>query len=174
MSVLPLDGVRLVVTLPPAEHFSGVSSEMARDHVPTLRRLGAAVYEFDTSAFYQNDFTKLQEQIKDVASFRADAVIGVPNAGYAAQINLEDGDVQKNVFFDILELPTILYWDHALIQAPGYVLRSWPSKPFYSTGMVRQSLRALLLHPLVYNFFNDFGPNFGTSQIGHCDFRSTR
>ena len=170
MAALPLSELRLIATLPPVEHFSGVGFELARVLISALRQLGATVLEFDTSDFYRNDLRALQRQIDDVKSFKPDGVIALPSAGYAVEIMMEDGGIPKNVFLDILELPTILYWDHALIHAPRYVVRHWPSKPLYSTGNVKGLLRSLFSHPLAFHIFPDTGHISEFQRMGIATF----
>ncbi|SEC60069.1 Glycosyl transferases group 1 [Rhizobiales bacterium GAS191] len=155
MSASPISGLRLVATMPPALHFNGVAFEIARNQVDILRQLGASVYGFDTSPFYKNDLITLQSQIDDVRTFKPHAVLSLPSAGYAVEIVMDDGEAPRNVFLDILELPTILYWDHALVHASRYVTPSWPASPFYSARGVKQSLQSLLTHPLAFHYFPD-------------------
>jgi hypothetical protein len=165
-----LSGLRLLATLPPSDDFSGTNAEIARVHISALRQLGATVCEFDTSPFYTGHRNALWSQIEAAKDFRAHAVISVPNAGYAAQLVLEDDDIVRNVFMDILELPTIFLWDHALVQAPRYVLPFWPPEPLYSTPGVKQAIRSLLLHPLSFHLFFDTGQISEFRRLGIASF----
>ena len=177
MTKLHLTGLRLIATLPPAEHFGGANLQIARVFVSTLRGLGATIYEFDTSSFYRNDQSALRREIQAAKGVQVDAVISTPNAGYVAELTIEDDANLQNVFLDVLALPTICIWDHALIQAPRYVLKHWPSKPLYSKGNVKQALRALLSHPLSFHIFSDSGQvsefcRLGVAEFDHENFQT--
>ena len=165
-----LSGLRLVATLPPVEHFWGANAAITRVQLSALRELGATVYEFDTSPFYRSDHNALQSQVSAVKDFQPDAVIALPTAGYAAEVMVEDGAIARNLFLDILELPTIFCWDHALVHAPRYVLQFWPPEPLYSTPDVKQALRSLLMHPLSFHFFCDTGYISEFRRLGIASF----
>jgi len=159
MSRRPLFGLRLVATLPPREWFGGVDFARARDQVAALIELGASVYEFDVTAVYAPDRSEFQAQIDGIRAFKPDAVIGTPHAGYAVQsvtTNTETGR-PRNIFFDQLELPTVLYWDHFLTQAPYYIIHPWPRTPSESVAGSFDQLRKLLAHPRTVHFFPDSG-----------------
>ena len=169
--------LRLIATLPPPQHFAGCALDIARDRIAALRALGATVREFDTSAFYADDRATLQPQIDDLRSFQADAVIGMPNAGYAVEIVVRDGSPEgevRNLFLDVLALPTILYWDHPLVQSPKYVVPSWPSSPGESTDGVLGRIRRLMRHPLAVHFFPDSGQLSELRRLGVADFGGDR
>ena len=155
----PLSGLRLVVTLPPRDWFGGVDHARARDQIAALTKLGASVYEFDVASMYMPDRSQLQAQIEGIRAFKPDAVIGTPHAGYAVQggmANVESGR-PFNIFFDQLDLPTVLYWDHFLTQAPYYILHPWPRTPDESATGALDQLRKLLAHPRTVHFFPDSG-----------------
>lgn len=176
MASTPLSGLRLAVTLPPADFFSGCDLTIARDHVFALRQLGAVVYEFDTTPAYKRDSTGLQQQLDDLRSFRADAAIGAPHAGYAIQPfkalrRSRDRDaLPSHPFLDELELPTFLYWDHALLQLPRYLVSAWPHGPEDSNAGVRQRLRALFNHPRAVHLFSDSGQIAELHRLGIAEF----
>jgi hypothetical protein len=156
-----LSGLRLVVTMPPIEFFGGLDRRRAKDHAAALRTLGASVYEFETAAVYRNDRPALQRQIEDIRTFSPDGVVGTQHGGYAIQGGMmyePDSSARespKNLFLDVLGLPTIVYWDHVLTQAPRYVIPSWPSLPEESEPGVMSGLNALLAHPNAMHFFPD-------------------
>ena len=172
----PLSGLRFVVTLPPAHFFSGCDLAIARDHVVALRELGAAVYEFDTAPSYAKKSAELQQQVDDLQRFRADAVIGAPHAGYAIQAFTsfsggQDPDaIPRNLFLDDLDLPTFLYWDHALLQLPFYLLSQWPRGPEQSKAGVLRLLRAVFTHPRASHFFPDTGQIAELRRLGIAEF----
>ena len=167
----PLAGLRLVVTLPPAASWFGRDLALAKDHALALRALGAKVLAFDTSPCYQGERTRLGRQIDAVRRFRPDAVISTPQAAYALWPRwLEDGAVgtaaEKRIFLDLLALPTVVYWDHVLTQAPMYWLASWPVTVEDSHNGVMERLRQLFRHPRVYHFFPDSGHIAEVNRLG--------
>ena len=170
-SATPLSGLRLVVTLPPPGFFGGLDRRRADDHAAALRALGASVYEFKTEATYWKDRAALASQIADIKAFAPDAVIGTQHAGYAIQGGMiHDHDrpenEPRNLFLDVLELPTVLYWDHVLTQAARYLIESWPSSPQESASGMMPKLKRLLAHPLAMHFFPDSGHAAELRKIG--------
>ncbi len=175
-SSLPLSGLRLAVTLPPVDFFSGCDLAIARDHVHALRQLGATVYEFDTTPAYGKRRDELQQQVDELRRFRPDAAIGAPHAGYAIQpfIKLgrsqDRGALPRNPFLDDLGLPTLLYWDHSLLQLPRYLVPKWPGAPNESKAGVLQQLRAFFDHPRACHFFPDTGQIAALRRLGIAEF----
>ena len=176
MASLPLSGLRLAVTLPPAHFFSGCDLAIARDHVFALRQLGAVVYEFDTTHAYMGSKSELRTQLDDLRSFQPDAAIGAPHAGYAVQPFVprrrdQGGDTTLgHLFLDELDLPTLLYWDHALLQLPKYLVSRWPRSPGKSSAGVLAQLRAVFKHPRAFHFFPDSGQISALHDLGIADF----
>jgi hypothetical protein len=167
-----LAGLRLVATLPPRRFFGANNLARAIDQIAALRNLGAAVYEFDTEAVYANDLSKIEQQKNDIRAFRADAVIGTPHAGYVVQggmlrpsaISLRQ--VRRNLFIDELDLPVLLFWDHALTQAARYLLDRWPAYPWESQAGALAVLTGIFSHPNAAHFFPDSGHAEALGKMG--------
>jgi glycosyl transferase family 1 len=171
----PLSGLRLVVTLPPPHFFGGLDRRRADDHAAALRALGASIYELSTEAVYRNDKAALARQIAEIHVFAPDAVIGTPHAGYALQGGMiaepdSGGGTSRNLFLDLLKVPTILYWDHVLTQAARYLIPSWPGGPQESVPDVAARLKHLLMHPLAVHFFPDSGHVAELERMGLATF----
>jgi hypothetical protein len=157
--------------MPPSHFWWGRDLVSAKSHRHALRRLGAEIFEFDTAPFCRKDFRMLRQQIEDARRFRPDAAVSTPHAGYAAAVKwFEEGAsgelVASNVFLDVLHLPTVLYWDHVLTQAPMYVMPEWPAAADDSRRGVIEQLRALFNHPLAYHFFPDSGHIAEVDKLG--------
>jgi hypothetical protein len=166
----PLAGLRLVVTMPPSQHWHGRDLALARDHATALRSLGATIFEFDTEPFFRSDHSALQRQIAEVRDFGADAAISAPHAKFAAAIrwtgeSSDEIDAGNNVFLDLLELPTLLYWDHVLTQAM-FMVPFPPSAPADSQGGTVEKLRTLFNHPRAFHFFPDTGHIAELGRLG--------
>ena len=72
MSNLPLYGLRLVVTLPPAQHFWGCALAIAKDSIDAICELGGVVHEFDTAPFFLGDQTHTHgSRLRILRHFRA-------------------------------------------------------------------------------------------------------
>jgi hypothetical protein len=173
---MSLAGLRLVVTLPPKPYFGGLDRRRAEDHADALRSLGATIYEFKTEAVYCNDRSTLQRQIEDIRAFAPDAVIGTQHSGYAIQGGMmpDDGPTSygqsRNLFLDVLDLPTVLYWDQVLPQAARYVLPLWPSLPEGSQHGAVRRLKELMMHPRAMHFFPDTGHSAELNKMGIISF----
>ena len=165
----PLAGLRLIVTMPPSGFFGGVERRRAIDQARALRQIGAKLYPFETSLVYRDDRLALQDEVAKMRAFGADAVIGAQHAGYALQggmvANGPHGGL-TNLFLDVLELPTLLYWDQALTQASRYFIRSWPTGPSESRSGALGRLRELMTHPLAVHFFPDSGHKAEFERLG--------
>ena len=171
----PLAGLRLVATLPPPGFFGGLDRRRADDHAASLRALGASVYEFATEAIYWNDRASLDRQIQDIRAFAPDAVIGTQHAGYALQgAMVSDPDglqiAPRNLFLDVLRVPTVLFWDHVLTQAARYTIQRWPKDPQDSAPGTVSRLKRLLQHPLALHFFPDSGHVAELERMGLASF----
>lgn len=172
---LPLAKSRLVATLPPAKFFGGNNLRRAQHQIAALRRLGAAVYEFDTTAVYLSDHTAIERQKDEIRSFNADAVVSTPNAGYVVQGGLIfENTSSRNLFLDDLELPAILFWDHALTQPASYLLTPQPAQPSESQAGAISVLRALFCDPRIEHYFPDSGHLRVLDRLGIASFDDTR
>jgi Glycosyl transferases group 1 len=156
----PLLGLNLAITMPPAHYFGGCDLAIAAQHASALRRLGAIVYELDTTPFHARDRGGIERQVKSLDHFQLDAIISSPQAGYAVDgvISLsEKHNSIQHLFLDRLNIPTIFYWDHVLIQTPKYLTPEWPTDSCHSKAGVIRRLQNLFTHPLAYHYFPDTG-----------------
>jgi hypothetical protein len=174
--IMSLAGLRLVVTLPPPTFFGGLDRQRAVDHADALRNLGAKVYEFNTEAVYHEDQSAIGRQIEEIRAFNPDAVIGTQHSGYAIQGGMmptpdpSAHELAQNLFLDVLELPTLLYWDHVIPQSARYLLPSWPSLPNEAQSGVVCRLKKLMAHPCAMHFFPDSGHAAELSKLGIISF----
>jgi hypothetical protein len=97
-------------------------------------------------------------------------VIGTPHAGFLIQEYLLPNYLQRscsrNFFIDELELPVVLFWDHAHLQSARYLLQPWPTTPSQSGAGARETLKNLFTHPNVVHFFPDTGHAHEISKLG--------
>ena len=157
----PLANCRLVATLPPKSFFGGNNLLKAIGHIEALKALGATVYSFDTEPVYAGDRSKIERQRNEIISFRPHAVIGTPHAGYVVQGGMiatpASPQGYRNIFFDDLELPAVLYWDHALTQPAHYLLGPLPAHPSESREGVLIALKRFFQRSNIVHFIPDTG-----------------
>jgi len=150
----PLSGLRIAVTLPLPNWFGGVDYDFAIEMSDELRSLGAEVFELDVSPFIARNQPGMLHAIEAAKRFRADVAMSIPNQGYAMYCKAPAGE---NVLLDILQIPTIMLWDHGLLQLPEQILRPWPLKPSETAGGSIRRIRQILDHPLFVHYSPDRG-----------------
>jgi hypothetical protein len=147
-----LEGLRVIVTVPPHTWTGGLDFNYAVEMVEQLRADGAMVFELDTSGFIVRNAAYVHEAVQSMKTFRADVAMSLPNAGYAILCRTPG---QRHVFTDVLQIPTIMLWDHGLFQFPKLCLEPLPETPEQSAVDALQRLRAALEHPLYYHYAPD-------------------
>jgi hypothetical protein len=156
---LPLRGLRVVATTPPGDWFYGLARQYATLYADTLRAMGARVMTIAVVPFLADDDPRAKETVKEVAAFRPDLAFGLHDAGYAmlCRARRRPDLAPTNVFVDWLELPTVLLWDHALLQFAPILLGELPDHPDHSRPGCLATLRAELSHPLFLHVARDSG-----------------
>ena len=159
----PLAGLRVAITLPPHGWFGGVDYNFAIEMSEELRALGATVFDVDVAGFTSQNEIYIAGVIEALRAFRPQVAVSLPNALY---ILLCRGGVGKNIFRDILQIPSIMLWDHGLLQLPRQILNHNPGSPEESqSGAVRQIRRALN-HPLYLHYSPDQGHIAALDRLG--------
>ena len=158
----PLSGLRVVATMPPHTWFGGVDYNFAVEMAAELRDLGATVFELDTGGFITHNELSAESAIEALKSFRPDVAISLPNAGYALLCRTSN----QNVFRDILQIPTLMLWDHGLLQFPKLVLDPLPTNAHEARGGAIQRLRQMLDHPLYFHYSPDRGHISALDKLG--------
>jgi glycosyl transferase family 1 len=85
--------------------------------------------------------------------------MGLHDAGYAVYCRARrtPQEAPTNIFVDWLELPTILFWDHAMLQFAPILLGRLPDHPDDSVAGCLELFRAELSHPLYVHVARDSG-----------------
>jgi hypothetical protein len=148
----PLNGLRIVATLPPHPWFGGIDYNFAIEMTEELRRMGATVFDLHVGGFIARNDIYIREAIEALKSFRPDVAISLPNALY---ILLCVTPKHENIFRDILQIPTLMLWDHGLLQLPYQILGPLPSTPAESRGGSIRRLKKVLDHPLYVHYSPD-------------------
>lgn len=162
----PLTGLRIIATMPPHTWFGGVDFNFAVEMVAELRDLGATVLELDTGGFVTGNELYIERVLSASKSFQADVAVSLPNAGYALLCNTFE---RKNLFHDILQIPTIMLWDHGLLQFPKMVLAPLPKNAAEATGGSIARIRRLLDRPLYHHYSPDKGHIAVMDKLGIID-----
>ena len=131
-----------------------------------LRGLGAVVFDLDVECFVARNERQIENAIAALKSFRADVAISLPNAGYALLCATLE---QKNVFSEILGIPTVMLWDHGLLQFPKLILEPLPKRPVEAMAGSIQRLRDSLDHPCYAHYSPDRGHIAALDKLGVID-----
>ena len=162
----PLKGLRLVATMPPHPWFGGVDYNFAVEMTEELRTLGAEVFEVDVAGFTTQNDVYMRGVVQAVRSFRPDVAVALPNSLYALLCSTPQ---QENLFRDILEIPTLMLWDHGLLQMPRQILGAPPNRPEDARGGSIRRLRKALDHPLYLHYSPDRGHIEAMHKLGVVD-----
>jgi len=159
----PLEGLRLAVTMPPHPWFGGVDFNFAVEMADELRQLGAEVFEVDVASFISGNDVYIKNTVEALRSFRCDVAVSLPNSLY---VLLCSTPKQENLFRDIVQIPTVMLWDHGLLQLPRQILGAPPSTPAQATGGSIRRIRKILDHPLYIHYSPDRGHIDAFDRLG--------
>ena len=149
--------------MPPPAWFGGVDRKFAADMIRNLEEMGADLLQIDMARLLARDEAYVPRILSDLRSFQPDVALGTPNAGYAVLTSDSKG---RNLFSDILEIPTLLIWDHGALQFAGLLLQPLPTGvPESSDGCIGR-LRKALDHPLFLHYSPDRGHTAVMRDLG--------
>jgi len=159
----PLAGLKVVATIPPHVWFGGVDYNFAVEMAEELRDLGAEVFELDVAGFHSGNANYIQGAIEALKRFKPDVALPLPNALYALLCVTRDG---KNILRDILQIPTVMLWDHGLLQLPRQILNHLPATPGEAQPGALQRIKRELNHPLYFHYSPDRGHIAALDRLG--------
>lgn len=162
----PLAGLRVAVTIPPTPWFGGIDYAFAIEMADEIRALGAVVFELDVYPCALRNRVYVDDAIAALRSFRPDVAVSLPNSGYALHCVTTAGE---NIFADVLQIPTIMLWDHGLLQFPSHVLAPLPREPEAAADGSIERLRKVLNHPLYLHYSPDRGHLEQMGRLGLID-----
>jgi len=162
----PLEGLRVVATMPPHPWFGGIDYNFAVEMRDELRALGASVFDLHVGSLITRNDLYIRDSIQALKSFKPDVAISLPNALYALQCKTLKNE---NIFKDVLEIPTLMLWDHGLLQLPQQILEPLPATPAQSVGGSLRRLRKALDHPLYVHYSPDRGHIAVLDKLGVID-----
>jgi len=161
-----LSGLKIVATIPPHPWFGGIDYNFAIEMSDELRALGADVFDLDVAAFHNGNEIYIKDAIEQMRRFRPDVAIALPNSLYALHCRTPKGE---QVFKDILQIPTLMLWDHGLLQHPRFILAHHPYQPAESIGGSIRRMRKALNHPLYIHYSPDRGHIEAFHRLGVID-----
>jgi glycosyl transferase family 1 len=160
--------LRIVVTRPPEAWFYGLARQYADLYTETLRSMGATLMVVPIEPFLSETHRGAAiALIEEIKSFRPDVAVGLHDAGYAISCRLrrrEDGPF-INVFAEWLGVPTVLIWDHALLQFASILIRL-PDRPDESVPGCLSLFQRELSHPLFLHAARDSGHRQAVHDLG--------
>ena len=157
--------------MPPHPWFGGIDYNFAVEMRDELRALGADVYDLSVGSCITRNDVYIRDTIQALKSFKPHVAISLPNALYAFQCNTIKNE---NIFKDILEIPTLMLWDHGLLQLPQQILGPLPASPAQSIGGSLRRLRKALDHPLYLHYSPDRGHIAAFEKLGVIDSSKVR
>ena len=165
--MIDLRSARLVATVAPEQWFGGYDRNAGLKELSNLERaLGCTFYRFDVAPFFEGNETAQWQAVEDLRAFAPQAALGLPNAGYPLLCRVRVGHRRVNVFTEVLGIPTILPWDHAILQFPSLILGPLPDVPEYSAEGAILRVRVQLDHPLYHHLALDSGHVSEMRRIG--------
>jgi hypothetical protein len=159
----PLEGLRIVATLPPHNWFGGIDYNFAIEMTDELRQMGAEVFDLHVAGFITQNDIYVRNAIEALRSFRPDVAISLPNALYILLCTVPD---QQNVFRDVLQIPSLMLWDHGLLQLPQQIVGPLPLNPNESTTGCIRRMKRVLNHPLYLHYSPDSGHITALDKMG--------
>jgi hypothetical protein len=176
---------RLIVALPPRSFFAGNDRQNAEELIRSLRVHYPNTFVFDVGVYLGDSRAEAETLIEDAKTFGADVAIGVPNASYVLMLDEKQRRLKyeppgtlsslrrwlrstapENVFADVLNVPTVLLWDHILTQ-PSYPIFGW--LPFSLSAAKYGALARLrrgLANPRYRHFIPDSGHIAALDELG--------
>jgi len=163
-----LRGLRVVVTVPPEGWFYGLARQYGALYADVLRQAGAAVLGIPIEPFSSGRQGDAEDVLRAARRFRPDVAIGLHDAGYALLCGMPRGraPAAANLFVDGLGVPTVLLWDHALLQFAPILLGALPDHPDGSRAGCLRRFREGLSHPLYLHAVRDSGQREMVHALG--------
>jgi len=159
----PLRGLKVAVTVPPDAWFGSVDYKFALDMIRNLEEMGADLIRIDIARLTARDAGYVDAILSDLRAFQPDVALSTPNAGYALLVTDTEG---RNLFRDLLEIPTLLIWDHGVLQFSREVLNPLPDGLEESSSGCIERLRNALDHPLFIHYSPDRGHTAVMRKMG--------
>lgn len=156
----PLAGLRVAATVPPRRWFYGLARQYAVLYAQTLRSLGATVHPVPVAPFTGRSLVPAGPAVAAARRFRPDIAIGLHDASYALYCTAGragGSGGRANLFAEVLDVPTILLWDHAPLQAASILLRPLARSPEASRSGCIAALRSGLASPRYLHVVRDSG-----------------
>ena len=159
---------RIAVTVPPDHWFHGIAKALFEIYRQGLVELGLAVFDVPVEPFIAVDPIRIGFLAEELRGFRPDLAFGLPKGSYALLCRLpprRDGS-RPNLFTEILDIPTICFWDHAPVELADQMLTPLPAEPDLSMPGAIEALRRVLTHPRLVHWSRDSGQTRIMTDLG--------
>jgi hypothetical protein len=166
--VLDVPFKRVAVTVPPRGWFHGIAHAIFQHYRQGLVDLGMTVADVPVEPFASNDVGRIREIAESLRHFGPDLAFGLPKGAYAliCRMPARRGGTRPNLFTDVLDIPTICYWDHAPLELVDQVLGPLPDDSSRSTAGVMDAMREAMTHPRVVHWSRDGAQTAIMSELG--------
>ena len=158
---------RIAVTAPPASW--GKDRDAAQLCWGVLEDLGMELFHVDVGLLWNGAAADILAHVRDIRAFHPDMAIATPNAGYAMLAWVEDGGARRNLFLDLLEVPTLVTWDSVAQFAHQLSKDRLARHPDQSCPGILAQLRAILNHPLMVHAAYDRSQIAVMERLGVVD-----
>jgi hypothetical protein len=158
---------RIAVTVPPEAWFHGIAAAMFRLYRQALRDLGCEIFDVPVEALLAYETARTNAVISALRDFRPDCAFGLHKGSYAliCRVPRRFG-YRPNLFTDVLNLPTIILWDHAPLDLADQLLSPHPGSPAASRRGALASLRRTLTDPRLIHWSPDTGQTALMLRLG--------
>ena len=129
--------------MPPDGWFHGITAAIYRIYRRTLVDLGLAVFDVPVDAFLPPDVVRIAALLEKLRAFQPEVALGLNKGSYALICRMparRDG-WRPNLFTDVLDIPTICFWDHAPFELANQLLTPHAAEPAESTSGALESLK---------------------------------
>lgn len=166
MSLVPFR--RIAVTIPPADWFHGIAADLAGIYRAGLVELGMDVFDVPVDAFFPPDAWRIERLTRALQAFAPELAMGLSHGSYALICRLPPGrdGTRRNLFTDVLDVPTICLWDHAPLELADQVLGPLPTEAAQSQAGALTDLRRALDHPRLIHWSRDRGQSRVMTELG--------
>jgi hypothetical protein len=159
---------RIAVTRPPDDWFHGISRAIFEICRQGFVDLGLEVFEVPIDLFLYPDVGRISALLSDLRAFQPDVACGLTHGLHAMVCRMPEGrdGYRANLFTEVLDIPTICYWDHAPLDLADQLLQPHPKSPGESAAGAMETLRRTLTHPRLIHWSRDSGQSRIMRELG--------
>jgi hypothetical protein len=159
------------VTAPPPGWFYGIAADLSAYYRAGLVALGLEVFDVPVEPFLTPDPVRIDRLVSELRAFGPELAVGLSHGSYAliCRLPARRGRKRRNLFTDVLDIPTLCLWDHAPLELADQLLAPLPADPAGSRRGALRQLRSALDHPRVIHWSRDRGQTRAMVELGLAD-----